>query len=240
MVVNKLEVLKLQYSGDDIIKKSADKTNLINSKITKDNINEFKTLNVKYVLDITANPDTNFVQYQIERNDKILEITKYINNKISKLDRKIQEYDNFINYINNLTTNYVKFMNNRKLAEYLFYCNLKKKYETDILGFNDLLSLTPEDFEATFGLCLKGLFNLPGYLDEVFTEDNLHHYKMNVNTVYIFFDYYFSQSKRLGTYIRKDQYKIITDILDENGKTQTRNFRQFIMERVKVHILLHY
>ena len=78
---------------------------------------------------------------------------------------------------------------------------------------------------------MKDLIQMPGYVK---WEDEKPY--IYVNTIIIFFDYYFSYTESLknklrgGTLIRREQYELITDIITSNCQVNTETkFYQLIM-----------
>jgi len=171
-------------------------------------------------------------KYTLTDESKFKEIVKtYLMKKLSNIEYKIRKFDTFKRYIDTITTSYHKLMNNRKLAELLFYETLKMKYVSDLykLGYNEdgtvLEGVKSFDLVSNINIYMNDLLNIPGYVGENFT--------IKTNTIFIFFDYYFNLNMRknnhsFGTFIRKQQYDLVLEII--NGKCEdSSRFHQLIM-----------
>ena len=189
--------------------------------------------------DTSDTKDKTNVQYKLLNEDTFRNIIHtYLIQKLKVIRDKLNTFKSFKTNIDNVTKTYTKLMNNRKLAEMLFYMTLDMKYTSDLykLGYNsDGIELDSSirlkyNLTSNINVFMNELLNIPGYIS---IEDDVYYIK--VNSIFIFFDYYFNISRLntdpyAGTFIRKNQYDLIISIVNDECKlVDTHKFHQLIM-----------
>lgn len=156
-------------------------------------------------------------------------LLEYLNKKIQIINERTELYYNLIEHkININKKNIIFYLNDSKVAEFYFFKTLLLKYTV----LKNKIQSQEYNFEENLNLYIKEFLQNPGYLE--WDRDN--NPSLKVNTIVIYFDYYFSynefkkSSLRGGTIIRNEQYKLINQIVNSNCLINTEtNFYQLIM-----------
>lgn len=206
-----------------------------------DNISHYSDINKSTHEQITKYLEAEYKYTITDINGFKNHIVKIIQTSLDNVLRKIRLYGNLYEKLTktkqiNQLTGYIK------LTEYIFYLTLELRYkvllrklgieytkdESFNTNYKDLSEQT-YDLTTNINLFMKDLEQLPGYIDPV-------HHSCKVNTLIIFYDYYFSKllndKNQLwgGTIIRPEQYKLISEIISSECKANnTYKFYQMIM-----------
>lgn len=155
-------------------------------------------------------------------------ILEYLNKKIQIINERTELYYNSIeDKININKKNIIFYLNDSKVAEYYFFKTLLLKYTV----LKNKIEYPEYNLEENLNLYIKEFLQNPGYIEWDGVNPSF-----KVNTIVIYFDYYFSYNEfkksplRGGTIIRNEQFTLINQIVSSNCLVNTEtNFYQLIM-----------
>lgn len=181
--------------------------------------------------------------YTLRNKDRFRNKAKnLVMDKYKKITIILQEYTNVEHIIDELD-NIKNYTGDAKICEMLFFKTLQKRYDVLLykLGFdvNGSPIETKYDLDEFINIFMGDLEKIPGYIQKKKDEQSQNiSYYMKVNSLIIFFEHFFSDinyskdklSGGSGSIITKDQYKLISSILDSECNIKTEHsFYQLIM-----------